>query len=360
MPTNQREVRGNKEGDERYVITYYPDAVEPSAASPLEVAPGAELRGVDIRLRKARVFHFDGKVVNAAGAPVSTATLTLRNPDVSDPAGGANRISSVDGSFAINGLLPGAYTLQAQSGPTRELQGHLAFTITDRDIDDAVVTLAPALDIPLSIRIDDADPQQSQKLRSALGRFTLTATDGTNDNAMAQTKADGWLFRTIGFGTYRMGLGVPDGTYVKSIRFAKQDITSGLLDATSGGGALEMVLSPHAAEVTGIVQDANGWPLAGTTVTLWMPGLPPFGTLDQARSTGTDVTGHFRFGSVRPGEYRISAWEKIEQGMGNLSDFHVRFDNKATAVKLIEDSHETVQPVMISGEEVEAAAAKLP
>jgi protocatechuate 3,4-dioxygenase beta subunit len=357
--TNQREVRANNGGDERYVTTYYPDAVEPSAASPIEVAPGAELRSVDIRLRKAPVFHLYGKVLNAAGAPVSTATLVLRNPAVSDPAGGANRIGTVDGSFAINGLLPGAYTLQAQSGPTRELQAHLAVTISDRDIDDAILTLAPALEIPISVRIDDADPQQLQKIRSAL-RFTLTATDGTNDNAMAQTKADGWLFRSIGFGTYRMGLGVPDGTYVKSIRFGNQDITTSFLDTTSGGGALEMVLSPHAAEVTGIVRDASGQPLPGVTVTLWTPGSPTFDTLDQARSTGTDAMGHFRFGSLRPGEYRIAAWEKIEQGMGNLSEFHVRFDNKANVVKLMEDSHETIQPVLISRKNVEEAAAKLP
>jgi len=121
-----------------------------------------------------------------------------------------------------------------------------------------------------------------------------------------------------------------------------------------------MVLSPHAAEVTGVVQDATGQALSGVTVTLWTPGLPPFGMLDQARSSATDAIGHFRFGSLRPGEYRIAAWEKIEQGMGNVSDFHVRFDNKATAVKLMEDSHETVHPILISREEIETEAAKLP
>jgi protocatechuate 3,4-dioxygenase beta subunit len=357
--TNQREVRANNQGDERYVTTFYPNAVDPSAASAIDVAPGAELRSIDVRLRKARVFHIYGRVVNAAGAAVSTATVTLRNPNVSDGAGSASRMSTVDGSFAINGLLPGAYTLQAESGPTRERQGHQAFTITDRDIDDAILTLAPALEIPVSIRIDDTDPQQAQKIRSSL-RFTLTATDGTNDNAMAQSKEDGLLFRTIGYGTYRMGLGVPDGTYVRSIRFGNQDITTSLLDTTSGGGALEMVLSPHAAEVTGVVQDATGQALSGVTVTLWTPGLPPFGMLDQARSSATDAIGHFRFGSLRPGEYRIAAWEKIEQGMGNVSDFHVRFDNKATAVKLMEDSHETVHPILIRREEIETEAAKLP
>ena len=118
-----------------------------------------------------------------------------------------------------------------------------------------------------------------------------------------------------------------------------------------------MVLSPHAAELTGVVHDTNGQPLSGVTVTIWMPGFTPPGTLDQATSTGTDSMGRFRFGNLRPGEYRIAAWEKIESGMGNLTEF--RFDDMATRVKVSEDSRETIQPVLISGEKVEAEAAKL-
>jgi Carboxypeptidase regulatory-like domain len=252
------------------------------------------------------------------------------------------------------------YILQAQSGQSRELQGHQTVTITDHDIDDAILTLGPALEIPLSVRIVDADPQQAQKIRSSLGRFTLTTSDGLNDNAMAQPRGDGtWLFHSIGPGAYRMGLRGPEGTYVKSIHFGNQDITTSFLDTTSGGGALEMALSPHAAEVTGVVQDANGQPLSGATVTLWMPGLPPYGTVDQARSTNTDATGHFRFGSLRPGEYRIAAWEEIEPGMGNIPEFHARFDDSATTVKLSEGSHETVEPVLISREKIDAEAARI-
>ena len=120
-----------------------------------------------------------------------------------------------------------------------------------------------------------------------------------------------------------------------------------------------MVLSPHAAEVDGVVRNAAGQPLAGVTVTLWMPGLPSAGTLDPARSTGTDAMGHFRFGSLRPGEYRVAAWEKVEAGMGNIPEFHARFDDRATTIKLREDSHETVQPVLIDRDQVNTEAAKL-
>ena len=62
--------------------------------------------------------------------------------------------------------------------------------------------------------------------------------------------------------------------------------------------------------------------------------------------------GHFRFGSLRPGEYRVAAWEKVEAGMGNIPEFHARFDDRATTIKLREDSHETVQPVLIDRDQV--------
>jgi hypothetical protein len=88
-----------------------------------------------------------------------------------------------------------------------------------------------------------------------------------------------------------------------------------------------------------------------------MPGLPPPGTLDQARSTMTDEAGKFRFGNLAPGEYRVAAWEKIEPGLGNVAEFHRKFDAEATVVKVKEDGREKVQAPVISAKKVEEAAA---
>ncbi len=344
-----------------YATTYFPTSLDVATAAHIEIAAGAEVHNTDIRMRRAAVFRIHGKIINESGATVLTARVSMHAAGVDNPIFGTTRVQVVDGTFALDGLSSGVYILQAKAGQTGELQSHQTVTVADRDIDDAVMTLVPALDIPLSVRIEDVDPQQTQKIRSALGRFTLTATDGLNENAMAMAKEDGtWLFRSIGLGTYRMGLGGPEGTYVKSIRFGNQDITQGLLDTTYGGGALEMVLAPRGAEVTGVVTDANGQPLAGLTVTLWTPGLPAPGTIDQAVSTRTDAMGGFRFARLRPGEYRVAAWERIEPGMANISEFHVSFDSSATTVKVSEGSHQTVQPVLVSREKIEATAAKLP
>jgi hypothetical protein len=165
---------------------------------------------MDIRLRKAQVFHVFGQTVNASGATIPNATLNLLYPEISDPLGNAHRSSSVDGAFQFNRLVPGTYAIQAQSGASRELKGHYRVTVSDHNIDDVVVTLVSGLEIPLSVRIEDADSQQAQKIKSTLGRFTLTASDGVNENAMAQSQDnETWLFHNIGPGTYRMGLGRP-------------------------------------------------------------------------------------------------------------------------------------------------------
>lgn len=359
--SSQREVRLGGAGEsERYVPVYYPSALDTSAATLIDLPSATELRSMNIRLRKVRVFHISGNVVNASGAVIPNANLNLFYPDVSDQLGDQHPVSVLDGVFEINGLPPGNYTLRARAGRAGELQGRQIVALTDSDIDNVALTLAPGLEIPLTVRIEDADPEQAQKIRKSLGRFLLISSDGVNPNPMAEPKADGsWLFRNLGPGTYWTGLRGPDGTYVKSIRFGNQDITNSELDTSSGGGALEMVISARAAEVTGVVRDSDGKPLSDITVTLWTPGLPPPGAVDRAESTNTDTMGHFRFGNLRPGEYRIAAWERIEAGMGNISEFHVRFDDTATAIKLSEDSHQTVQPVLIGREKVEMEAATL-
>jgi protocatechuate 3,4-dioxygenase beta subunit len=359
--SSQREVRLGGAGEsERYVPVYYPSALDTSAATIIDLPSATELRSMNIRLRKVRVFHIAGNVVNASGAVIPNSTVNLLYPDVTDWMGSEHPDFGVEGAFEINGLPPGNYTLKARAGRAGELQGRQIVALTDRDMDNVALTLAPGLEISLTVRIEDADPEQAQKIRKSLGRFVLSSSDGVNPNPMAEAKADGsWLFRNLGPGTYWTGLRGPDGTYVKSIRFGNQDITNSELDTSSGGGALEMVISARAAEVTGVVRDSNDQPLSGIAVTLWTPGLPPPGTVDQAKSTNTDAMGHFRFGNLPPGEYRIAAWERIEAGMGDLSEFHVRFDSTATVVKVIEDSRQTVQPVLIGREKVEMEAAAL-
>jgi hypothetical protein len=77
------------------------------------------------------------------------------------------------------------------------------------------------------------------------------------------------------------------------------------------------------------------------------------------RTAKTDSTGQFTFQGLSPGEYRVAAWEQIEQGLDTVPEFRAKFDDKATAVKLQENDHAQIQPALIPRDAIETEAAKL-
>src|SRR3954454_2660 len=113
-------------GRERPITTYYPSATGETSAAPVEVAAGAEVRGLAIRLRKARVYSIRGRTV-----PPARTTLQLENRSVSP---------GNDGRFEFDGVLPGAYHIRT-NGALSELVGHATVSVTDSDLEDVTVTL---------------------------------------------------------------------------------------------------------------------------------------------------------------------------------------------------------------------------
>ena len=57
---------GRVENPASNVTTYYPDSVDAAGATALQVDAGSELRGIDIRIRRERVFSIRGLTIDAA------------------------------------------------------------------------------------------------------------------------------------------------------------------------------------------------------------------------------------------------------------------------------------------------------
>jgi len=154
---------------------------------------------------------------------------------------------------------------------------------------------------------------------------------------------------------------LPEGAYVKLIHFGNQDVTHDMLDLTSGGGGvLDILLSPKAADVSGVVRDDKGDVLGGVQVTVW-PKTPELDSVNSGvRSANTDQNGSFKVTGLAPGEYFAAAWDDPEPGLTQSSEFAAKFTGDAAAVKLGESAHETVSLKLISRERIAAEAAKLP
>jgi hypothetical protein len=164
-------------------------------------------------------------------------------------------------------------------------------------------------------------------------------------------KEDGsFQMEDVGADRYTVSIsGLPEGFYVKSVRSANLDVLAGGLEISAGSPApLDVVLSPHAAEVSGTVVDPKTQkPAAAVTVAL-VPQEKDRRNRDTFyRSTTTDQSGRFTFKGLVPGEYRVYAWEETEFGAWMDPDYLKPVESRGEAVSLSEGGRSTVQVNLI-------------
>src|SRR5262249_8074941 len=102
-------------------------------------------------------------------------------------------------------------------------------------------------------------------------------------------------------GRYYMNpINVPQGYYIKSVRYGGADVTRPQLESSGGSGDLEITVAKGVGEISGTVTNSGGEPVSGITVSLW-PKIPNLSTPAQgARVATTDQTGGFKFTGAAP------------------------------------------------------------
>jgi hypothetical protein len=377
---------GNKaSGHEEYVRTYFPNALDPESAAPIDLIAGSELRGIAIHLRKSRVFEIRGTVVNTVGSWLTQYMSLMLNPKSTgeSPMFGPNNMAQVPpktSQFQFKNVLPGTYVIRAQnanletrdsSGDVtriRQLVGRTEVTVGDHDVENVVLSLGTGMEITGKF-ITEGDPQQPPSQTGASTAqsspsnpaprpsVVLLLTQGVNYNASyAETNDDGtFRMRGVEPDVFSVSVnGLPDGSYVKAIRFGGQEMTGKDLDLSSGApGELEILISPNAADVSGVVHNADGQTVASARVQV----------IDKdkkvAGAATTDQSGSFHITKLAPGEYQVFAWESTGEGVITDPDFRKAFDGQAAAIKLSEKSHENVDAKLIGMAAMEVDLAKI-
>jgi len=298
------------------------DLVRTEDPIPVDVASGAVLRNVEVRVRRGRVFHIHGRVSNwpHPGIPVELA-----------PTGSHARLE--DGKFAFEGVAPGNYFLNASS-----LRGcPTPVTVSDHDIDGLLVEFTPNPSIAGKIKRDGdghftTSPIISLKPGPRGPEFSLAAKD------------DGTFEGSLGPEKYALDYTPPDGFYVKSVQFNHQPSPDHTIDLTSCiGGTLEILVAENAATISATVTDAKN-----ATVALWSESVLKIEQTDDGTVT---------FANLAPGEYRILAWENVDDEFAAIPEFRARFD--AQKITLAEGSHENIEVKLIPKSASDAEIAKL-
>lgn len=326
-----------------YAPTYFPGTADAVQATPLDLTPGAELRGIDVRLLRVPTIRIRGRVINAVAGLSSrgvTVALHARN------SLNASRIFSAPvaagGTFEIRGVTPGVYYLIAWSveGEQRyETSQPLDVGITN--IEGVELVLAPGVELSGRVRVEGG------KVDLASGDLRVSiepAEDRPEWSGLTRVKEDGsFVVSNLSPGSYRISTwGGPEGTYLKSARLGDVDVLPGLeLRPGQPAGQLELVLGANAARVEGVITDDQNEALPGVQV--WI--IPDSRRRSETRlfqAATTDQKGRFVLRSLAPGEYKLFAWDGLEPGAEHDAEFLQKYEEKGKAVSLREGSRESV------------------
>ncbi len=328
-----------------YAPTYFPGTSDATQASPIQIAPGAELRGIDLRLLRIPTIRIRGKVLNAVTGRPGRGTmvgLLTRN----DPYTGRN-FSAVeaDGSFEIRGVIPGSYELNANwSEGEQRYSASQPLEVANAPIEGLQLVIAPGVEISGRLQVEgQAD------LSTAEFRVSLQAPENRMmfGGGMSLVKNDGsFSMRNVNPGRYRVsfygGGGVED-LYLKSARMGDADVLDTDLDLRPGQAAaqLELVASSKSARVEGSVTDDQSKPLSGVQVVL-VPDSSRRSITRLFKNIATDQQGRFTLRGIAPGEYKLFAFDDLEFGAQYDPDFLKQHEEKGKTLSLRESSQESV------------------
>jgi protocatechuate 3,4-dioxygenase beta subunit len=334
--------------EERYITTYYPNTTNPGMASPIEVAAGAQIGGINITLLRTRLVHIKGHVGTAGQTLLGQLGVSLSPRGQTQIWNSREVTADSRGGFQMDGVVPGPYFLKAAGVVDgKRYSAEMAIDVRDANLEGLELTLQPPAEIQGRVIVGEKGDLKG--IRPLL----VIHARAIDDERWVQLKDDlTFTIEGLPLGSYDLGVGgAPENFYAKSIRMGQQDVTETGIDLTSGVPAEELtvVLSPNGGTIEGSVENAQDGPVVGAMVTL----IPDAGHRSVGRlykTTNTDQNGRFVVKGVTPGEYKIYAWEEMEEGAYEDPDFMQPHEAGGEAVSVKEGGRETVRLKAIPAE----------
>lgn len=343
-----------------YSATYYPGVADASAASPITVRAGDEFNGVDFSLIKVATFHIRGRVVGAAGAGPGNPVSVQLNPTKANFAympKGAN-VDSPNGAFDISDVRPGSYELTAWITPGGGgLQASQRVQVADSDVNGVTLVVAPGATLRGHVEVEGAVDTSNVYV-------DLEPQGLASYGIYEAKKLQGGTFEIENLmdGNYRVELSsaLPPNAYLKSATLDGQDVLESGISVAGGqapGSTLIVVISGNGGRIGGSAM-LGGKPLRGAVVTLAPADESKLSDPLWLKDTASDQNGDFLIQGIRPGDYRVLAWQKIEEGEDLDPNLLKRFEHRGYEVQVSESSFQTLRLDAIPASETLSAAEK--
>jgi hypothetical protein len=348
--------------EESYRLLYFGGVLDPEKAKPIDVPPGGSISGVDLFLgpAKLRAHHVRGMVTNSGqgAANVEVRAISLEGSPSSTISVGT---TDSNGAFDLQGVVAGRYMLITSfpavpvpaAGVVRQ-PGASAFAlaeVVDRDID---IRLSAVLPLNIEGHLNVERSATAKDLELARVRVSLTRdpylfgmplpTIPLGPVQDLARSAGAFTIQTLP-GDFRVVVnGLPPEAYVRSIRMGSEDILRDGLHVRESSPAtpLDIVIATDAGEFTGTVMDDRREPMPNAAVVL-VPDFQGLSIPASVLSTSTDATGRFTIRSIRPGNYKLYAWEYVDPGIWESAGFLNSYEPFAKTVRIAGNSKQDVQ-----------------
>lgn len=273
-----------------YPPTYYPGVTNVQEAQVIEILPGMEKSGVDFQMKRARVFSLKGTL---RGGDLSRANVTLAPRSRSDDGvwgGSGAAVDAAKGTFAIERVFPGSYTVLAflpdERGPYGARQNVEVPAPGPVDLE-----LKPGVDISGKVEVEG-----EFKLPLSAISVQLNSTEPMGRGSTPpKTSADGaFTFSRVIPGVYHVEAYGPN-VFVKSVEWGGHDVPDNIVDTSTGAaGPLRVVLSTKTATIRGMA------PVGHFVEAIAISSPHPMRS-----GAMVDQQGSFTLGGLRPGKYRV-------------------------------------------------------
>ena len=341
---------------QEYIPTYYPGVYESDHAIPIDVTPGSEILGIDIKMRPARTVRIAGSVFNRVTGRPARQAMVMLIPRGSSRFTFSNSkrtfMRDADGKFEIQGVTPGEYTLVARFfDPSERLGGRRALTVGDRDLDDIRLVVRPGISLPGEIRVEGDAEVDFPELQVFLRPREVTMMGGGSGNV----KQEGdFVLENVFQDVYDVNVsGAPEDFYLKAAQLGDEEALEDGLDLTAAEtapGTLELLLSPNGGRVEGVVLNDEDQPFSGAQVVL-VPGAPRRKMRHLFKTATSDQNGAFSLPGIAPGQYKIFAWEAVEQGAWQDNDFLRDYEKESEDFEVEENDALTFELGLIPSED---------
>ena len=339
-PTGGGGPPGPNESPESYAFTYYPGVTDISRANAVDVSSGSEMV-LDFAVPRLRPYTIRGRIVDPGSTlvpPTASIALSFLALNGSNMMFSRNNLYNPStGAFEFRDVMPGLYTLYVNTS-----NGSAGAPVegVNADVDGLVLTINSGVSITGQISVEGGTLPVSGvrvQFRPVVGGAPLMF--GTLPSSQTVAADGSFKVDNVQPGLYRIVPPVLPDFYIKQVRFDRLDALNQNVEVVQRGPdspTVDVVLSTNVGQIEGTVSDTRLQPFAGAQVVLIPERFRD--RVDLYKTAASDQTGRFTLRGIAPGEYKLYAWETLENNAYFDPDLQRRAASSGKSVEVSESA----------------------